>query len=297
MPIVILGAAAITSYLIPLIITCVISGVTIVVTFVTTRFFYKKKHENDGELERLKKEQMERDHAVRDEVSKIARETGIDIQVLLNLSREQQLELKRNIQEFMKNIDESDNATKNLNCLANTIQEATINANLQSIDLNTELEKMKTELINVYSKLSNTEKILANKEAELNQTLEKINTFGDKILNSDILEQLNAMQNIQKEFNLIYPASFDEEINSLKSKNINLSNTINTLKKTINQLNTKLETYSENEKRQLTEIQKLINDNKLLTETIEALTNSIDSQNQKTKKPSINTSNNLRMFN
>lgn len=301
MPIfILLGAAGVAaSYLIPLIITCVVAGVTIVVTFVATRAFYKSEHKNDVEIHNLKKQQMERDHAMREEASRLANEAGIDMQILLKLSKEQQAELKSTIQEFIKNIDDSEAATKNLTTIANTIQEATNNANLQNADLNQELEKIKTELTTVYNKLSNTEKILANKEAELKQTINKLNELGNKIISNEVLEQLDKFQNLQQEYNHIATESSlsqDNEIVSLRSKNIILSETIETLNKTILKLRERLHGNSENEKQQIQEIQKLINDNKLLTETIESLTESVEVQNKTATKFATNHPSQLKLF-
>ncbi len=303
MEFVILGAAAVlmASYLIPLIITCVVGAVTIVVTFVATRAFYKKKKEQETEMENSKKQQMERDHAIHEEVSKIALETGIDMQTLIKLSKEQQAELKYTILEFMKNIEESDTATKNLASIANTIQEATNNATLQNTDLHQELERMKNELIQVYSKLSNTEKALAHKEAELKITIDQLTDLGDKIVQSGILAQLDNIQNLQQEYTKLYPSAEElsaknSEIISLRAKNITFSKTIDSLNRTITELQTRLDDRSENEKNQIQEIQKLIADNKLLTETIESLTESMEEQNIKATKITQNNSSQFRMF-
>ncbi len=295
-------AALVTvSYLVPLIITCVISGIVIVVTFVVTRACYKKEHKKDDEVQNLRKQQAQRDNAIHEEVSRIALETGIDIQELLKLSKEQQKELKIAIQEFMQSIDDSDTATKNLTTIANTIQEATNNANMQTTDICKELELMKKELANVYRKLSSTEQALALKEAELKKTINKLAEFGEKITTNVVLDKLNELENIRKEYTEIYPsvkelAIKDEEIMSLKSKNITLSSTITSLNKIIENLQKKLSNHSEVEKLQIQEIKKLISDNKLLTKTIESLAEKMEVQNKKITKDTQNTTSQLRMF-
>ena len=287
------AAAATVSYLIPLIITCISGGVTIIITFFATRAFYKKKHENDSEMQHLKKQQVERDNAIHDEVSKLALETGIDMQTLLRLSKEQQEELKHTIQEFMRNIDESDAATKSLTLIANNIQDATINASTQNISLNLELDRIKNELLKVYTKLKLTEQNLAQKESELQQTIESIGHLGEQILSSDILEKLSCLGNAENDTKLL---DQNDQIILLKAKNSALANTIESLNKTIQALHKKLADCSENERVQIQEIQNLISDNKLLTETIESLTESIESQNKISSKVSQHTFGQLRIF-
>lgn len=283
----VLGAAAIISsatYLVPLIITCVASAVTIVVTFVGTRAYYKQDNAKDTEMQNLKKEQAKRDAAVRDEVSRIAEETGVNIQTLLELSQEQQTELKRTIQEFMQNIEDSDRATQSLNELAHSIQAATNNASLQQSDLYTELEQMKTELQNVQHKLCDTERALADKESELQQTIETLSELIDKINDSGITE--NAQSTAEK----------DVEIMRLRAKNTTLNNTIVTLDTSIKDLQDKLTNSTEMEKLQIQEIQELIGENKRLTATIESLADSMECNTAKATQLTNNTSHQLRMF-
>lgn len=295
MPILIaLGAAAIVggvSYLVPLIITCIAGAVTIVVTFVSTRAYYKKDHAKDTEMQNLKKEQAERDAAVRDEVSRIAEETGVNVQTLLELSKEQQSELKKTIQEFMQNIEDSDRATQSLNELAQSIQAATNDANIQQSDLYIELEQMKTELRSVQNKLSNTERALANKESELQQTIATLSELVDKINCSGVIEQVDKLA--KSEINQDYK---DAEIMRLKAQNTTLNHTIDSLDISIKDLQSKLKSRTKMEKLQIQEIQELITENKRLTATIESLTESMESNNAKAAQLTSNTSHQLRLF-
>jgi len=294
------GAVAV-SYLVPLIISCVVGGVVIVMTFVATRAFYKKEHEKNKEAENLKKQQMERDNAMHEEASRIAHEAGLDLQILLKLSKEQLAEFKSAIHDFMQNIDDSDKTTKNLTSIANTIEAATNTASLECANLHRELELIKQELIRVYTKLSDTEKMLAIKEAELKQTIDKFNELGEKIMAHNIVEQLDRLQDLQQEYSQIDATDEDlltknDEIAALRSKNLALGATIETLNKSITKLQKKLATHVESEKVQMQEIQKLITDNKLLTETIESLSESIEEQNSRAVKLSKSTTNQLRIF-
>ena len=295
MPILIaLGSAAIVggvSYLVPLIITCITSAVTIVVTFVSTRAYYKKDHAKDTEMQNLKKEQAYRDAAVRDEVSRIAEETGVNVQTLLELSKEQQEELKKTIQEFMQNIEDSDRATQSLNELAQSIQAATSDANIQRSDLYLELEQMKTELRSVQNKLSNTERALANKESELQQTIATLSELVDKINCSGVIEQVDKLAKF--EINQDYK---DTEIMRLKAQNTTLNHTIDSLDISIKDLQSKLKSRTKMEKLQIQEIQELITENKRLTATIESLTESMESNNAKAAQLTSNTSHQLRLF-
>lgn len=300
MPFVVLGAAgvAVVSYLVPLIISCIVGGVTVIVTFISTRAFYKREHQKDVEVQNLKKQQVERDNAMHEEASRLAHAAGLDLQILLKLSKEQLSEFKSAIQDFMRNIDDSDIATKNLTSIANTIQETANIASLECTDLHRELEMIKQELIMVYGKLSNTEQMLALKESELKQTIDKLNELGEKIIAHEILEKLDDLEDLHQEYGHLEAREAEiiaknDEIAVLRSKNLALGETIESLNKTISKLQKKLNNHSESEKIQIQEIQKLIIDNKLLTETIEALTESMEEQNERATKF---TTNQLKIF-
>lgn len=304
---IILGAAGLmvgATYLVPLIISCVVGAVTIVVTFVSTRAYYKNKSANEAEMQNLKKEQAKRDAAVRDEVSRIAKETGVDIQALLNLSKEQQAELKNAIHSFMQNIEETDAASQNLSSIASSIQAASAQANIQQSDLYQELEQMKVELTNVHQKLSNTEKALANKEAELQQTITSLVDLGDKINASGILEKLAKLEELDGneppsesiDLNIQRDAAKDAELLTLRAKNNSLSETIEYLNETIADLQSKLKNSTQMEKLQIQEIQALISENKRITKTIESLTENMEENNSKAAQLTTNTAHQLRLF-
>lgn len=289
------------TYLIPLIIACASGAVTIILTFFSTRAYYKKAQAKEAEMLNLKKEQARRDAAIRDEVSRIAEEAGVNIQTLLTLSEKQQAELKKTILEFIQNIEDSDQATQSLSTLANAIQAATSNADTQQSDLYSELEQMKTELLNVQLKLSNTERALANKESELQQTIEMLTDLVQKINSSGVIEQADKLANSELTQDLVslntdLITEKETEITRLKAKNTTLSHTIESLEVSMQDLQNKLKNSTKMEKLQIQEIQELITENKRLTATIESLTDSMESNTVKATQLTSNSSHQLRLF-
>ncbi|OGV27989.1 MAG: hypothetical protein A3E88_07310 [Legionellales bacterium RIFCSPHIGHO2_12_FULL_35_11] len=285
-----LGAAATIaagSYLLPLIITCIASGITIIVTFVSTRAYYQSKNDKSEELHELKKEQILRDNKLRDEVSRIATETGLDMQQLLQLSKEQQLVLKNCLSEFTKNIEESDAATKNINEIAGSLEIIAKNSNLQNAVVFNELNKIKNELVLVNNKLKEAESTIIQKDSELQVTLDKLKALEEKFTKDSEINQ-NNMQKLTDEISKTNKSlemveagliSKDAEIASLREKNLSLSANIISLKNTISSLNTKVSQYTEKDDAKIQEIQLLINENKQLSDTIQELVETIESKN------------------
>jgi hypothetical protein len=262
------GIVVAVSYLVPLIVTCVIAGVAIVVTFVTTRYYYKSEETSNEEANDLKKQQINRDNALHDEASKIVLQAGIDLQTLLKLSKEQQLELKKAIIEFTKNIEDSDIAATNLTKVSDSIQSSVTDTSIITKNLAKELESMKSELMIVNNKLKLTEENLAKKEQELHEIITKL-TLTEKDIsklekNPDLEAKINPID-------LTYAQDKNDELLYLREKNIGLSNTIEKLKTSIVHLKDQLQLTTESEQLQLDEIQKLIAENRTLTTTIEKL--------------------------
>ncbi|MDF1756727.1 MAG: hypothetical protein P1U74_00265 [Legionellaceae bacterium] len=298
------AAVAATSYLVPLIITGVAAGIAVIITFVSTRHVYKKKNTQDNERQDLKREQDIRDNKIREEVSKIAEETGLDVQFLLNLSKEQQQELKAAIVEFIHNIEESDLATKSLNQVASSIQTAANSASEKNQELYTELEKIKTELAFVHNKLKQTEQSLAMKEIELHGMIEKLTSSSTQMSDDFALNIDNSADfhsNLTDSYAMIANYEMNssakkDELSDLKEKNTHLSKTIETLKNTVAHLKQNIYTQDEKDQAQINEIQSLITENKHLTQTIEALANSMEEQNKQKSTIVSSATNQLRLF-
>jgi hypothetical protein len=298
------GVAVAASYLVPLIISCVVGGVTIIITFVTTRAVYKKNKAKDAELNELKREQAQRDNKVREEASRVAEETGIDMQLLMQLSREQQLELKKVILKFTENIEESNQAAISINQIASSIQTAASSAVSTTEELNIELDKIKAELFSVNEKLKQAEKALSLKEMELHHTIERLIEVEEKMSEDFALNQANTTS-FTENLSFAYASaanseqsSLDEatELSSLREKNLCLSKTIEQLKVTISALKEKIMRSATKERSQLEEIQNLILENKKLTATIEKLVSSIETQDRQATTAASNNTNHLRLF-
>ena len=325
------GVVVAVSYLVPLIIACVLGGAAIVATFFTTRYYYKNEEANNEEANELKKQQIQRDNALHDEVSKITLQAGIDLQTLLKLSHEQRLELKKAIIDFTKNIEDSDLAATNLTKVSDSIQSSVAETSLITQDLAKELDIMKSELMIVNDKLRLTEENLAQKEQELHEVITKLTYTCKDIAEldnpTDLEAQIDSLYATDTKDNTLFESSAflsstaketDEEIsiqplcNSelteasanrismellyLREKNIGLSHTIDKLKTSIAHLQSKLQVTTANEKLQLEEIQKLIAENRKLTTTIEKLVCAIEEREKYETMPHHEKKTSLRLF-
>lgn len=322
------AAVTTVSYLGPLIISCVVSGISIIITFISTRAFYKEEKEQNTEYTKLKKDQKNRDLQLRKEIEKIAYETGIDLQVLLNLSKEQRLEIKKALDSFTQNIVDSAQATLSLNQIVSKIQITTNDALMQNSVLHKELDIIKSELKTIRDKLSKAEQKLANKEKDLNITINKLKLIEEKLSlttsssvltgrfttepfcahpanpdddkNPSLLSQNNLdicrTPVTNNELNNELNNEKNKELNNLRKHNLALSNTIETLKNSISNLETKLTKTTIKENEYLSEIQNLIAENKQLTKTIEDLAAILEQQNKQASLLTTNTKTHLRLF-
>ena len=305
MPFILLGAAGVVvaaTYLVPLIIACVVGAVTVIATFVVTKAYYENSSENDVEMQNLKAEQVKNDRMIRDEIERITHETGVDIQKLLKLSKEQQDEFKRSIDGFMQNIEKTDELRQSFSLIADSLQGSSTDANLQQEILNSELERMKVELSHVNQKLSETARELASKEEKLQQTIKALTDFEDKFNSSEVLSQLERIAKIDEvsrqkgDFAEQADSEKDAEILVLRARNSSMNQTIDDLTSTVNRLQLNLKDRTEIEQLQLKEIQELIGDNKRMTTTIESLTDKIAENNNRASQLTTNTVNQLRLF-
>lgn len=305
MPLILLGAAAVaaTTYLVPLIISCVVGAVTVIVTFVGTRAYYANSSEDDVELQDLKEEQAKNDAAIRNEMARIASETGVDIQKLLAMSKNQQAELKKSIHSFMQNIEKNDELKQSFSSIVDSLQETSTDANVQQKNLHAELERMKAELVSVNQKLSETAQDLADKEAKLQQTIRTLADFENKVNGSEILNQLESLQKLghlnHQQGGVVKPqmdSEKDAEILALRTKNSSLSQTVDNLTGVVHNLQTNIKNRTATEQLQIQEIQKLIIENKRMTATIESLTKQIAENNSKASQLTTSAANQLKLF-
>lgn len=274
---VLLGAATVAgaSYLAPIIISCVVNGVTIIVTFVTTRAFYKRKQPVDKQRQNLEKQQMQRDHATREEASKVAKETGTDVKILLQLSKQELDIFAKNNQQLKKNNEAFDIENQNLTTIAKDIYEKNHSASAINTELHNELEQVKVKLVNVNDNLRLTGEKLTFQEAKFKKTVTKLTKEVENLVNDDLVGETHKLREINQNFHTSLATNV--QMQSLLDENLSLRQNIDNKDEIII---------------------KLMNDNNSLCQKLEEITDLLEqnSQNFNSKRAPNSNLNQQRFF-
>lgn len=280
-----IGAGVIAvSFLVPLIITCVVAGIVIVATFFVTRFYYKSKAGQAAQRADAYQEQYEREVKVRQDLCHVAEQAGIDMQTLIDISQKHQAAFQQALSSLVKSLHESAQTTEKLNQVASSIQTAANHTAGYAETLSEELKTIKLELTSIHKKLTDTEKALADREKELQLTIAKLKSIEPLTEKShaqqDIIQAfIENSQFIQEAIEVDINQANEEALFALREENLHLRSKIQQLTETVSRLNLGLIQSNDNNHKNLHDIQSLLNTNAQLSHQIDHLTHDLENQN------------------
>ncbi len=279
--------AATTSYLVPLIISCVTGFVAVVGSFFVGKTMSEQRSAKvTKDLANLRRKQLARDRLTRVEAERMVFHTDESVQHILKQSKKHQQKFDQTITQFNQNLIDTSEATENLERVAESIQGVAHGSSGTMASISVELDRLKSELYEVNNRLNETQKTLFEKDQLLKTTLDKLTKIEEQM---EIDNQTNGFQIIDLSSGMIelkniltqqyHESSLkDDEIQMLKKQINQLTTTVKTLESTVQDLTTKLADTSDENQTRVRDIRCLLDQNKQLIKTIEQLSTGLKQQ-------------------
>lgn len=281
-------AAAVTvAYYAPFIIATTAAVVGSISTAIAGYYVGKAKTAQESdELKALRQELIKREQRVRNAASKLAEQTGQDVEHLLKQSKKHRKQVGEGVQTLTKRVVQMDEVAVHLDETNDALNIVTHDAALQVEAMEQAMGAVKLELASLNLKLRNAQKALLDREHELTVTFDKLKTTqealdestqkgGDKIieLTAELFEVQALLKPVDGE-----PEVKNAEFKVLHEENARLSNHIHALEKTIKIVSSDMSTTSETNRAQLDEIKTLHFENGRLNKAIKSLSSALDTQ-------------------
>ena len=299
-------AAATSEIWVPVLISGVVGVASSIGAFFIGRAV-NQPNNTQRNLHELRAKQVKRDIKTRQEANHLAQDTKKEVEAVIDQSKKQQRQVELHNNNLGQKITAVQDETKKLDRTTTALRQTAAISTDNMTQITQELEQLRTELTAVNQQLRHTQDQLVNKERDLSGTLTSLAELQQQLaaetLNStqrlrDLTQQLAEVTGLLQQ-----PAPGiavkDTELVSLRSENARMALTIQTLESTVARYSATLKTSKQSSITQLTEIRRLIGENKQLNTAISELSKHFDDDEKSsddTKGAKANPRRSVRMF-
>lgn len=265
-----------TSYLVPLIITCVIAAVTIIATGVTSYYTGRwRSNKESAELERLHAELLQREVNIRDAATSLAEDTQNKMDNILQQTQAQQTHINNNLAQLDEYTLQMDQNTKQIEQSTKVIDQISNDFQFKTDNYSADTEKLIEEINTLNQKMKETQRTLQDTEQLLANTLIELSTAQQSLAlsmqqgNEKIITVTQQLTDVSVYFT-------NSDIEKLRNDNIQMAKNIKELEQTLTKLSLAYKTISQTNRTQFSEINQLHEENKRLHTIILKLTNELN---------------------
>ena len=279
------AAAATSEVWVPVLISGVVGVASSIGAFFIGRAVNQPNNTQEN-LNELRTKQVKRDIKTRQEANHLAKDTKRDVEAVIDQSKKQQRQVELHNNNLGQKVTAVEDTTKKLDKAATALRQTTVTSNDNMTKITQELEQLRAELSTVNQQLRHTQEQLVNKERDLSGTLTNLAELQQQLAaetqNStqrirDLTQQLAEVTGLLQQPNPGLAVK-DAELASLRSENARMASTIQTLESMVARYSATLKTSKQSSITQLTEIRRLIGENKQLNTAISELSKSFDDE-------------------
>ena len=279
------AAAATSEVWVPVLISSVVGIAGSISAFFIGRAVNQPKHTQEN-LDELRARQVKRDIKTRKEANNLASDTKKEVEAVIDQAKKQQRQVELHNKNLGQKITTVEDETKKLDKATTALQQTATTSSDNMTKITQELEQLKTELITVNQQLRHAQEQLVTKERDLSGTLTNLAELQQQLAietqNStqrihDLTQHLAEVTGLLQQPNPELAVK-DAELASLRSENVHMVSTIQTLESTVVRYSATLKTSKQSNITQLTEIRRLIDENRQLNTAISELSKHIDDE-------------------
>ena len=279
------AVAATSEIWVPVLVTSTIGVVGTVSAFFLGKAV-SKPNETQTKLNDLRAKQVERDIKTREDANNLAKNTKKEVEAVIDQSKKQQRQVELHNTNLGQKVTAVADRGQKLARVTTTLQQTATTSNENMTRITQELEQLRTELTSVNGQLRHTQERLAQREHDLSGTLTNLAELQQQLAaetqNStqrirDLTQQLTEVTGLLQQSNPGLAVK-DTEISSLRAENARMAVTIQTLESTVARYSATLKTSKRSNVTQLTDIRRLIDENKQLNTAISELSDRIDDE-------------------